>query len=137
MFTPRKLRILVADDEHIIADTLAMILVRNGYEAATAYNGIEAVEKATRWPPDLFLGDVHMPKLDGIQAAAAICTKFPACRVLLFSAEASSRVLAHETRFMGHHFEFAEKPISPIELLSRIRRLAAHEPKFSVRSRSS
>jgi hypothetical protein len=31
----------------------------------------------------------------------------------------------HETRFMGHHFEFVEKPISPIELLSRIRRLGA------------
>jgi CheY-like chemotaxis protein len=123
MLMPRAARILVADDERIIADTLALILIRSGYEAAAVYNGIQAVEKAMHWPPDLFLGDVHMPELNGIQAATAICTKFPACRVLLFSAEASSRVLVHETRFLGHNFEFVEKPISPIDLLSRIRRL--------------
>ena len=123
MFTARKSRILVADDEQLIADTLAMIFSRSGYEVATVYNGVQAVEKAMHWHPDLFLGDVHMPKLNGIEAATAICARFPACRVLLFSAGASSSVLVHEARCTGHHFEFVEKPILPIDLLSRIRRL--------------
>jgi CheY-like chemotaxis protein len=50
MFTPGKSRILVADDERIIADTLAMILIRSGYEAEAVYNGRQAVEKPTLPP---------------------------------------------------------------------------------------
>lgn len=118
-------RILVADDEPIIANTLAMILNHSGYQALPVYGGRLAVEKARLWPPDLFLGDVSMPELDGIQTAIEICAMFPDCRVLLFPGEPNSRMLIWDARFKGHRFEFLEKPISPLDLLSRIRRLRA------------
>lgn len=118
-------RVLVADDERLIADTLAMILNQNGYEAIPVYGGRLAVEKARHWVPDLFLSDVSMPELTGIEAAMQICAMFPNCRVLLFSGEASSSVLVHEASTKGHQFDFLEKPIPPLDLLSRIRRLKA------------
>jgi CheY-like chemotaxis protein len=122
---PERPRILIADDERIIAQTLAMILNQNGYEAAPVYGGRQAVEKAKHWFPDLFLSDVSMPELDGIQAAIEICTVRPGCRVLLFSGEPGSRLLVCEAGVKGHRFEFLEKPIPPLDLLSRIRRLHA------------
>ena len=125
MFVPGKLRILIADDERIIADTLAMILNHNGYDAFPVYGGQLAVEKARRWRPDLFVADVSMPELDGVQAAIEICAMVPECRVLLFSGEASSRILVRAAGFKGHRFEFIQKPIPPLDLLSRIRHLRA------------
>jgi CheY-like chemotaxis protein len=125
MFLPERPRILVADDERIIADTLASILSQSGYESVPVYGGRPAVEKARRWRPDLFLCDVSMPELDGIQAAIEICAMFPGCRVLLFSSEPSSKIFVHEAGVKGHRFEFLEKPIPPVDLLRRIRHLRA------------
>jgi DNA-binding NtrC family response regulator len=122
---PQNLRILIADDERIIADTLAMILERNGYHASAVYGGRMAIEKARHWPPDLFISDVQMPEVNGVQAAFEICAMFPECRVLLFSGEPGSRMLVQSSRFKGREFEFIEKPIPPMDLLSRIRRLQA------------
>lgn len=123
MFSSERPRIIVADDEKMIASTLAAILNRSGYEAVAVYGGRQAVEKARHWEPDLFLSDVSMPELGGIQAAIEICTMFPSCRVLLFSGEPGSRLLVQEARCKGHTFEFLEKPIPPLYLLNKIRRL--------------
>jgi len=125
MILPERLRILVADDERIIADTLAMILNHNGYESVPVYGGRQAVERARRWSPQLFLGDVNMPEFNGIRAAVEICELFPQCRVLLFSGEPDSRILIRDSNFKGHPYEFLEKPIPPLDLLSRIRRFRA------------
>lgn len=125
MSLPESLRVLVADDERIIADTLAMILNQNGYEAVPVYGGRSAVEKARRWHPDLFLADVAMPELNGIQAAVEICEMCPACRVLLFSGEPNSRFLLRDAGSGGYRFELLYKPIPPLDLLNRIRHLRA------------
>ncbi|HTX42811.1 MAG TPA: response regulator [Acidobacteriaceae bacterium] len=123
MFLPERLRILVADDERVIADTLALILNQHGYESVPVYGGRQAVEKAKRWSPDLFLADVNMPELNGIQAAIEICEIFPHCQVLLFSGEPDSRILVRDANMNSLKCEFLEKPIPPVDLLSRIRRI--------------
>lgn len=125
MFLPARPRVLVADDQRIMSDTLAMILNQNGYDATPVYGGREAVEKARRWSPDLFLSDLNMPEVSGIQAAIEICAMCPKCRVLLFSGEPGGRILVQGASFDGHKCEFLEKPIPPIDLLNRIRRLRA------------
>lgn len=125
MLLPERPRILVADDERIIADTLAMILNQSGYESVPVYGGRQAVEKARRWSPDLFLADVSMPELDGLHAAIEICAMHPGCRVLLFSGEPSSKLVVLEAASKGHSFEFLHKPIPPLDLLRRIRHLGA------------
>lgn len=116
-------RVLVADDEHMIADTLRAILGRSGYDVGTAYNGVMAVQAARLWRPDIFLSDVIMPDMNGIEAAIRIRAILPRCKILLFSGAANLRDLVEEARLRGHHFEILGKPIHPTGLLERLRGL--------------
>jgi PAS domain S-box-containing protein len=67
-----KRRILVVDDNRDGADSLAMMLELFGNEIATAHDGIEAVERAEQFRPEVILMDVGMPKLNGLDAARCI-----------------------------------------------------------------
>ena len=53
-----KTRVLVADDELIIANTLAIILNQSGFETRTVYSGEEAIVMARSFQPDLLISDV-------------------------------------------------------------------------------
>lgn len=116
----KKPRVLVADDEKVIADTLKLILAGAGYDVAVAYDGLAAVNMAEVWPPDLFLSDVFMPGLSGIEAATVICEKAPDCRVLLISGQANSNDLRQAIESKGQNFEVLLKPIHPVDLIAHI-----------------
>ena len=67
------MRILVAEDDPLIALGLAERLLALGHESiGTAADGNAAVTMATADPPDLYLFDVEMPGLDGLAAAAEL-----------------------------------------------------------------
>lgn len=117
-----RLKILIADDERTIADTLAIILRQSGFETDTVYDGHAAVEKARHWKPNLLLSDVMMPGINGIEAAIRVCKLIPECRVLLFSGHTMTADLLDDARVQGHHFEVLQKPIHPAELLARLAR---------------
>lgn len=120
MQTDAQPRVLVADDERVIAETLTMIFRKNGFDAAAVYDGEEAVSKARIWRPDLFVSDVMMPRLSGIEAAIRIRAELASCRVLLFSGMAVTSDLLHEAGIEGHDFEVLAKPIQPEVLLERL-----------------
>jgi signal transduction histidine kinase/ActR/RegA family two-component response regulator len=65
-------RILVVDDNRDSAESLAMLLKLTGNETRTAYDGLEAVEAAARFRPDVVLMDVGLPNLNGYDAARRI-----------------------------------------------------------------
>jgi CheY-like chemotaxis protein len=64
--------IVVADDNHDAADTLAQLLDLLGYDAVAVYDGEQAVRACRELHPDLAILDVQMPVLDGCQAARRI-----------------------------------------------------------------
>ncbi len=66
------LRILVADDNRDVVESLALLLELTGYRVDRAYDGLEAAEAAERYRPDLVLLDIGMPKLDGYEACRRI-----------------------------------------------------------------
>jgi response regulator NasT len=67
------MRILIAEDEPIIALALAQRLRRLGHDPiGPARDGVEAVEAARAHEPDLYLFDIDMPRLDGLRAAQAL-----------------------------------------------------------------
>ncbi|HYD75850.1 hybrid sensor histidine kinase/response regulator [Ramlibacter sp.] len=74
---PRRLRVLVADDNHDAAQTLAVLLEVMGHQARIAADGEEAVELAESFRPDAVLLDIGMPRLDGYAAAQRIREKWP------------------------------------------------------------
>lgn len=65
-------RILVADDYPRAAESLARRLHRMGYDVQTALDGLQAVERAAKFRPDVVLLDLGMPNLDGYEAARMI-----------------------------------------------------------------
>ncbi|WP_020473640.1 hybrid sensor histidine kinase/response regulator [Zavarzinella formosa] len=67
-----KRRILVVDDNHDSAESLAMMLGLLGNEIATAHDGVEAVESAGHFRPEVILMDVGMPRLNGLEATKRI-----------------------------------------------------------------
>jgi CheY-like chemotaxis protein len=114
-------RILVVDDEKVIADTIVQILNRNGFIAEAAYGGQEAIEKARRHCPELVLSDVLMPQVDGVEAAIAIRKLCPEARIILFSGQAATVEILARARERGHNFELLPKPIHPTQLIKHLR----------------
>ena len=114
-------RILVVDDEALIADTICQILNRNGFIAEAAYSGTEAIEIAKRNCPDLLLSDVLMPHIDGVEAAIAIREFCPDTRIVLFSGQSATVEILQRAKDRGYTFELLPKPIHPAELIKRLR----------------
>jgi len=112
-----KPRVIVADDERVIADTLVVILNQNGFEATAVYNGSQILERAKTVHPDMLVSDVIMPDLNGIEAAIRIRETLPSCKILLFSGQAATADLLNQAQIQGHEFEIVAKPIHPKDLL--------------------
>jgi DNA-binding response OmpR family regulator len=70
--TPRRVRILVVDDNHDSALSLAMMLSIMGHETRTAHDGESAVETAESFLPEVVLLDIGLPKLNGYEVAQRI-----------------------------------------------------------------
>jgi CheY-like chemotaxis protein len=117
----KKPKVLVVDDERVIADTLAIILNQHGYDASAAYTGTGAVERARQLSPDLVISDVVMPDMNGIEAAILIRQFLPSCKILLFSGQAATADLLENARAQGHEFEILAKPVHPQDLLAKLR----------------
>jgi CheY-like chemotaxis protein len=118
---PSKPRVLVVDDERVIADTLAIILNQNGFDASAVYTGTAAVDRAREIKPDLIISDVIMPDMNGIEAAIRIRQVLPSCKILLFSGQAATADLLEKARGQGHEFEILAKPVHPQDLLAKLR----------------
>lgn len=121
MQAPKRPKVLVVDDEQVIADTLAKILDINGYDASAVYSGLSAVESARALQPDLIISDVIMQDMDGIEAAIKIRAFLPSCKILLFSGQAATADLLENARAQGHEFEILGKPVHPSDLLAKLR----------------
>ena len=114
-------RILVVDDERLIADTIVQILNRNGFVAEAAYSGSRAIELSKLYCPELVLSDVMMPHVDGVEAAIAIREHCPDTRIVLFSGQAATVEILARARERGFHFELLPKPIHPTQLIKHLR----------------
>jgi CheY-like chemotaxis protein len=112
--------VLVVDDERVIADSLSIILSKNGFSTRTAYDGASALNLAMTDVPDLLISDVMMPGMTGIELAISLSQAIPKCKVLLFSGQAATVDLLREARDSGHEFTTLTKPIHPTDMLLRI-----------------
>jgi CheY-like chemotaxis protein len=121
MSSPTAQRVLVLDDERVIANTLALILNRSGYEARAVYNAEAAIKTARELLPDFLISDVIMDGMTGIDAAIRITEMIPKCRIILFSGQAATADLLERAEANGHRFELLSKPVHPRVLLDRLK----------------
>jgi DNA-binding NarL/FixJ family response regulator len=89
------IRVLIADDQPVVRDGLAMLLglIDDVEIVATAADGIEAVELARSELPDIVLMDLRMPRLEGAEATRQILTSLPDTRVLVLTTYADDEFL--------------------------------------------
>lgn len=120
---PETSKILVVDDEKLLADTTAAILRVMGYKTKTANDGFSALEIARAYLPDYLLTDVMMPNMNGVQLAMAVARIFPATKILLFSGQAGIADMLDEGRAHGFDFPLLAKPVHPTQLIEALKAL--------------
>ncbi len=111
-------RVLIVDDEHLVADTLTLIFQKHGFIARAVYSAEEALVCARTFAPDLLLCDISMPEKDGLELIRNMEGERPACRVLVLTGAYSSlnRVRQHSSE-VSRRFSVLTKPCNPAELL--------------------
>lgn len=114
-------KVLIVDDQRLIADTLAEILNNTGFDAVAAYDGFDALDKAARFHPHWIVTDVLMPRMNGVELAIALRKNFPASSILLFSGQAGISEILNEGNRQGYQFELLAKPIHPMKLIERLK----------------
>jgi DNA-binding response OmpR family regulator len=119
------MRILIVDDEAVIADSLALIFRASGFEARSVYSGERAMELAPSFEPDVLISDVVMRGVTGIEVGIYVREHFPSCRVLLFSGQAATSDLIQAADTKGYHFDILTKPVHPNVLLDYMNDCAA------------
>jgi DNA-binding response OmpR family regulator len=118
-------RILVVDDEHVVAPTLAAILRLHGFSATFFTSPLAALAAARSEPPDLVIADVAMPYISGVDLAPQVRSQDHQCMILLFSRQATTLALLEGARAQGYDFLLLQKPVHPSDFLYEIGELSA------------
>jgi DNA-binding NtrC family response regulator len=118
-------RVLIVDDEKVIADSLAAIFEKQGFQARAAYSAEEALEIIAQWPPRLAILDVVLPGMNGIDLALLIKSGYPDIAVMLISGQLATTELAESAAQLGHKLTIHAKPIPIPDLLANVSQLLA------------
>jgi CheY-like chemotaxis protein len=115
-----KVRVLIADDNRLVADTIAMVLQGSGFESVVQYGGEEALDAARTAHFDILVTDVMMDPVNGVQTAIAFKQIHPEAKVVLVSGNERAAELLLDAVRIGYEFPVLAKPFHPHELLAEI-----------------
>ncbi|WP_342432439.1 response regulator transcription factor [Neobacillus sp. FSL H8-0543] len=130
------IRILIADDHHVVRRGLAFFLrTQKDIEIiGEAGNGKEAVDLARSLKPDLVLMDLVMPEMDGIEATKQIKSEMPEIKIMMLTSfsDQDHVIPALEAGASGYQL----KDIEPDELISCIRKIIEGENQLHQKATS-
>jgi CheY-like chemotaxis protein len=111
-------RILIVDDELLVADTIAIIFRAHGFEVRTAYSAAEALRLAHAFQPELLVCEINMPDRTGLELMQDIGNELPNCKMIVLTAHHFNRaIVSEQARRMPQTPTFLIKPCHPLELL--------------------
>ncbi len=126
-------KVLIADDEPDIIEIISYNLAKEGYEIASARNGLEALDKTYSFKPDLLILDIMMPKMTGIETCKILRSKPEFNDTLIIFLTALNTEASQINGLETGADDYVNKPISPKVLVSRVnaifRRLNSGEGK--------
>lgn len=122
-----KMKVLVVDDEPDIIEILTYNLEKEGYEVASAGDGIKAVKTAVKFRPDVILLDIMMPKQDGVETCRQIRAIAELKNTYILFLTARSEEYSEVAAFEVGADDYINKPIKPRALISRISALFRRE----------
>src|SRR5947209_19726765 len=85
MATPSKLQVLVVDDDPNIRETVAMLLISEGYDVVAAEDGFQALVQIRNTSPDVILSDLNMRRMSGFELLSLVHRRFPHILTLAMS----------------------------------------------------
>jgi CheY-like chemotaxis protein len=118
-------RVLVVDDNVDAAESLAMLLQSDGHTVSVAHNGVDAVQRAEVWQPDIAVLDVGLPGMNGYEVASALRQRGGSCPELIAVTgygQAADTKRAFEAGFRFH----LVKPVDARDLTTAIARCAVN-----------
>ncbi len=119
-----KARVLVVDDDRLVADTLCLIFRANGFESEARYSAATGFAYAQSYAPSLMLCDVIMPEESGLQLARRVHETMPGTQLLLLTAYPSTAFEAQDPAEMPRlPLKLLNKPCRPDDLLRETRAL--------------
>jgi CheY-like chemotaxis protein len=118
-------RVLVADDNDLVRESFVQLLDAEGYEVRSAVDGLQAVEMAEVWAPDVVLLDIHMPRLSGLEAARRLrdSPALPHVTLLMMSGMALNDAWIRHAKAAGFD-DCLDKTADPQQWLARLRQVA-------------
>ena len=125
------IRVLVADDQSMVRSGFRMLLSgeKDIDVVAEASNGLEAVEKADRFHPDVILMDIRMPELDGLEATRRIVAADKGARILVLTTFDLDEYVYEALRAGASGFVLKDDPAE--QLLAAVRVVAAGDALLS------
>jgi DNA-binding response OmpR family regulator len=119
----RQVKILVADDDAVVRETLKDQLVHQGWDILTACDGHEALGAAIESRPDMILMDIGMPTMDGLTALEYLRRDPGVSGTLVMMITCSDRVGDITRAASWDVVDYVTKPFSAAELAARIKRV--------------
>jgi excisionase family DNA binding protein len=119
-------RVLIADDEPLMARAIERVLRRAGFETAVAPSGFEAGAMLYTFKPGVMTLDLRMPGIDGINVLRFLQTAYlpSPLRILVVSADTEDRL--KQALALGAH-DVLRKPFANKDLLEAVERLAGEK----------
>jgi DNA-binding NtrC family response regulator len=117
--------VMIVDDEETICEALEAWLVKDGYQVETALSGADALERVRDMPYDIYLVDVKMPGMDGIELLSRLKEYQSDAVVIMMTAHGTIQT-AVEAMKRGA-MDYLCKPFDPDELSLLMERLLAHK----------
>jgi two-component system response regulator MprA len=121
MNMPAPVRVIIAEDERAVRESLSRALTLEGYSVTAVSDGAQALEAMRAEPADVLLLDVMMPVVDGLTACRVLRSEKNRVPILLLTArtETSDRVAGLD----AGADDYLPKPFALAELLARLRAL--------------
>lgn len=115
-------KIVLAEDNSILLLLLKFRLEKEGYKLLLAVNGMEAIELIEEHNPDLILTDIMMPFISGLEVISHARNKLNIQTPIIIFSSAGQEEMVLKAFDMGAT-DFMSKPLSPNELVIRIKNL--------------
>ena len=128
----RKPKVLVAEDDTSVSTMMCLLLKEQDFDVRVAETGLEALQMAQSWKPDIMVLDINLPQMSGLEICRMLKTdpKTSMITIVFCSGEGH---LAAEAMAMGGT-AFLEKPAGILQLTPCLRGILSGDRRFDVKS---
>ncbi|MCP4977760.1 MAG: response regulator [Maribacter sp.] len=116
-----KKRLLLAEDDELLASLLNYRLEKSGYQVIMSYNGKEVKDQLVKEMPDLIISDIMMPYFSGLELIDYVRNELNSKTPIIIISSAGNEENVLNAFDLGAN-DFISKPVSPAELIVRVER---------------